>query len=74
MHWMTSSKCRTMEPDLFFPGVGESPLVDPEELCGGCPVLADCRTYADNVGNAYGVWGGRLYEDGKIVNVSTAIA
>ena len=67
MHWMTSSKCRTMEPDLFFPGVGESPLVDPEELCGGCPVLADCRTYADNVGNAYGVWGGQLYEDGKII-------
>jgi len=44
-------------------------LVDPEELCGGCPVLADCRTYADNVGNAYGVWGGRLYEDGKVVNL-----
>ena len=56
-----------MDPDLFFPGVGESPLVDPEELCGGCPVLADCRTYASNTGNTFGVWGGQLYEDGKIV-------
>ena len=71
MHWMTSSKCRTMDPDLFFPAPGESPPTAPEELCAGCPVLAACQNYASNVGNASGIWGGRLYEDGKIIGGET---
>ena len=71
MHWMTSSKCRTMEPDLFFPAPGESPSVAPEELCAGCPVLAACRTYASNTGNTSGIWGGQLYEDGSIIGGET---
>jgi len=35
------------------------------------PVLAACQNYASNVGNASGIWGGRLYEDGKIIGGET---
>ena len=42
-------------------------LLDELERVGQRGDQAACRTYADNVGNAYGVWGGQLYEDGKII-------
>jgi WhiB family redox-sensing transcriptional regulator len=28
------------------------------DLCGGCPVLEQCRWYAIEAGEAHGVWGG----------------
>ena len=70
MHWITQGKCRTMESDLFFPAPGERPLVAPEELCAGCPVLEECRKYAGRIGNAWGVWGGQLWEDGRVVHLA----
>lgn len=38
-------------------------------LCAGCPILADrlCERYAEQTGQAHGVWGGRRREDGKWV-------
>lgn len=27
-------------------------------VCGTCPIIADCRTYAIDHGQSYGVWGG----------------
>ena len=49
------AKCRGQEDDLF-PEAAEQKRA--RLICGGCPVLADCREHAFQVREAYGVWGG----------------
>jgi WhiB family redox-sensing transcriptional regulator len=42
----------------------------PEEaalMCEGCPALMLCREYAQVIKPAFGVWGGQLWQDGKVV-------
>ena len=55
--WMGLAKCKTMEPEQFFPhdanGVREA-----QQICAICPVKLACLAYAlDNQLND-GVWGG----------------
>ncbi|MFP8960004.1 WhiB family transcriptional regulator [Streptomyces nanhaiensis] len=64
--WMLNAACRDADPELFFPDTGginkntELAL----DICARCPVLADCRAYADHMedqrGARYssGIWGG----------------
>jgi WhiB family redox-sensing transcriptional regulator len=49
--------CRHADPDLFFPGPGES--ADPAiAICAACPVRAECLALARANGERFGVWGG----------------
>ena len=58
-----------MDPSLFFPPEGTTEItVEAVVACAGCPVRDECAAYASNIGNAYGVWGGQLYEDGEVVD------
>ena len=69
MHWMTKGKCQTAPTDWFFPPEGTTEIsAEAVECCEGCPVWTDCAAYAANIGNAYGVWAGRLYEDGEVID------
>lgn len=52
------AKCRGSDPNLFFPGHGESPR-KALEICEGCPVSEPCFEYAMRNGETEGVWGGR---------------
>jgi hypothetical protein len=64
VHWITRAACRTADPSLdFFPT--EAPISPEVALCcAGCLVSEECRTYAERIGNASGVWGGILFTDG----------
>ncbi|MCI0386195.1 WhiB family transcriptional regulator [Streptomyces sp. CNQ085] len=64
--WMDHAACRDVDPELFFPDTG-GPNKNTEialSYCARCPVLADCRAYADHMesqrGDRYssGIWGG----------------
>jgi WhiB family redox-sensing transcriptional regulator len=54
------------EPDLFF-------SEDPEDLrlakalCGHCPARSACLAGALQRGEPWGVWGGELFQDGRII-------
>lgn len=49
--------CLEVDPDLFFPELGESP--EPaKRLCRGCPVRLQCLDYALRHRERHGVWGG----------------
>jgi WhiB family redox-sensing transcriptional regulator len=57
--------CRS-EPELFF---AESPqdVLRAKALCGGCPVRAECLTGALRRREPWGVWGGELFEQGRVI-------
>ena len=62
--WRASGACQHVDEDLFYHGEDERKGLRrrkeqlAKEVCAGCPVLEQCRSYALEAGEAYGVWGG----------------
>jgi WhiB family redox-sensing transcriptional regulator len=62
--WQLRAACRGMETSSFFHpwndrGVSRHEReAQAKQVCAGCPVLAECRSHALSVQEAYGVWGG----------------
>lgn len=60
--WYNYGKCRDFETDLFFPEPGEvAKSKKAISVCKGCPVRAECLTWAMNEHESFGVWGGFSY-------------
>ena len=63
--WTNDALCTRADPDVFYPSKGRSP-VPAQAICANCPVLAQCRAYADRMEGAsqwiHGVWGGESVE------------
>lgn len=65
--WMTRGSCRG-KTHVFFAPHAERPQARARReaqarvICGGCPVLGDCRAYA-RLHREYGFWGGESEED-----------
>jgi len=61
-NWSDRAACLTAEPETFFPignnGVALDDVAIAKAICAGCPVLAECRTYALESRQPFGVWGG----------------
>lgn len=53
----TSALCAQTDPELFFPGPGESSRTA-KELCAKCPLMQPCREWALINMPEYGTWGG----------------
>ena len=55
--WMAGARCRTMDPEIFFPtdGLGVQRAA---AICERCPVREDCLEYALRNGIQHGVFGG----------------
>jgi hypothetical protein len=66
--WRDDAACLGMDPDLFFPPRGGATKgADAKQICGGCPVQAECLEYALKTRPVYGIWGGlSLRERDKI--------
>lgn len=66
--WQLRGACRSVGPDTFFHPEGErgprkiARERAAQQVCERCSVLAQCRRYALQVREPYGVWGG-LTED-----------
>ncbi|MEU5425823.1 WhiB family transcriptional regulator [Streptomyces olivoreticuli] len=63
MSWHSHAACTDEDPDLFFPVGSTGPaLVQIEEakdVCrSSCPVMEQCRAWAFEFGESWGVWGG----------------
>lgn len=59
--WQLRGSCRGMDPSIFFPGAGSRRARDEPRakvVCEGCPVLTQCRQYAVDAAEPYGIWGG----------------
>lgn len=59
--WMASAVCAQIDPEIWFPDHRrDGRVAQAIELCQGCPVIRECRDYADEIDADYGVWGGVL--------------
>jgi len=58
--------CRDLGPGLFFSDELDD-IISAKRLCQGCPVQTDCLSEAVARGERYGIWGGQLFEEGRIV-------
>ena len=62
--WQTAGKCRSLDTAMFFHPDGERGRARlqrerrAKEMCRTCPVMAQCRAHALDVGEPYGIWGG----------------
>ena len=62
MEWSNRAACLSAEPEQFFP-VGAAAAATWEtaaakQVCAGCDVLVECRDYALETRQPFGVWGG----------------
>ncbi|MFI9154542.1 WhiB family transcriptional regulator [Streptomyces sp. NPDC053367] len=59
-NWRDDAACRSVDPDLFFPRVGEAThaVAEAQAICRRCPVRAECADTAIKLGEYWGVWGG----------------
>ncbi len=58
--------CHVGDPDLWFAD-NPADLERAKELCGGCPMRAQCLTAALERAEPWGVWGGEIVERGSVV-------
>ena len=57
--WRDAAACLSADPDLFFPPQGGATNgAEAKQICGGCPVQAECLDYAVTTAQKYGIWGG----------------
>jgi hypothetical protein len=71
-NWMNLAKCKTMEPEQFFPH-DEDGVREAQRICAICPVKLACLAYAlDNRVNE-GVWGGASEQERRWCHVVRSI-
>lgn len=57
--WRLAGHCSDLGDDTMFPLPANHPgLLRAKAICVGCPVQAECRTYADRLDIRDGIWGG----------------
>lgn len=62
---VTDLPCR-LEPELYFAELPQH-VERAKALCAGCPLQALCLQTALQAAEPWGVWGGELIENGKIL-------
>ena len=71
MDWVRDAKCRSEDPDLFFPSGDAGPAsvqVDAAKaVCCACAVREECLGWAMTTGQDSGVWGGLSEEERRAI-------
>lgn len=63
--WRHRAACRGVGSALFFPaGASDERTIEAaKEVCGRCPVSAECLEYAMDTNQQMGIWGGLTARD-----------
>lgn len=61
-----SLPCHDEDPELFF-APEPAQIEVAKQVCGPCPLAAECLAGALRRGEPHGVWGGQLLVDGHVV-------
>jgi WhiB family redox-sensing transcriptional regulator len=76
--WWSRAACRSADPELFFPVSASGPALGQAQrakaVCAGCPVRADCLSYALAAGSLQGVWGGMTEDERRLLRQREAKA
>lgn len=62
--WIDQAACAG-QADVFVGARRPSPdvMAQAAATCAGCPVLAECAAYAEEIDAVHGVWAGRWFGD-----------
>ena len=75
MEWSDQAACLHEDPELFFPASSTGPagaqIEEAKAVCGHCPVLDACFSYALQSGQDAGIWGGLTEEERRIIKRRT---
>ncbi|ARQ95494.1 WhiB transcriptional factor [Mycobacterium phage Shandong1] len=64
--WEAAALCTQVDPELFFPGKGDS-AKPAKQICARCPVVDECRERAMSFdGEVWGIWGGTTAYDRRL--------
>ncbi len=64
--------CHTIDPEVYF-SENQADIKYAKALCGECPMKASCLAGALSRKEPCGVWGGELFEDGKVITAKRAV-
>lgn len=56
--WTLAAVCASVDPEIFFPEKGGSTR-EAKRVCTGCPVRDECLQYALEMGERFGIFGGK---------------
>jgi WhiB family transcriptional regulator, redox-sensing transcriptional regulator len=66
-NWRVIAACPFVDPELFFPistaGKCLEQVAEAKQVCARCLVQAECLTFAQQTGQAHGIWGGLTEEE-----------
>lgn len=67
--WRADARCASVDGTLASTFFSEElqDIAVAKRICAECPVLAECLEGALERYEPYGVWGGQLFQNGKIV-------
>ncbi|WP_051110605.1 WhiB family transcriptional regulator [Longispora albida] len=69
--WRVYGRCRSVDPEVFFPAPTERDQADAAmALCGSCDVSGACLAWALDSGDCNGVWGGTLPRERRAMLVA----
>jgi WhiB family transcriptional regulator, redox-sensing transcriptional regulator len=63
--------CAQTDPEIFFPVQNfrrKDDIALAISICNRCPVLEECREYAESLTGIFGVWGGKMYDGSNYVS------
>lgn len=75
---MARGVCREMDPEIFFPDRDNAGYLPDTSVavgaCGRCPVTQQCLTYALDREIGFGVWGGLLTRERRLLGRGRVIS
>jgi WhiB family redox-sensing transcriptional regulator len=70
-NYETKLPCHLVNPETFF-AESKAEISYAKALCGECPMQARCLEGALSRGEPCGIWGGELFEDGRVIQEKRA--
>ena len=67
--WQDDAACKEVDYDLFFYEDQErgdrkqERITAAKAICNACPVINECLSWANSVGESHGIWGGQTPEE-----------
>lgn len=71
--WFDDAACRGLDPDLFFPQVGEM-ATQAKQVCSTCSVRSACLEFAVTRAEHHGVWGGLSERERQRIRARRSLA
>lgn len=70
--------CKQYDPELWFPvgtsGPSQIATEFAKAVCRTCPIMAECRDWADEINAEFGIWGGTTESERRLARRSGTYA